>query len=59
LIEYDLPYEPLKSIKDQVVVDFIIEHSIHQNSDESYNLVSIHPSKLFFDGSTCRKGQGA
>jgi hypothetical protein len=26
-IEYDLAYEPLKSMKDQVVVDFIIEHS--------------------------------
>jgi hypothetical protein len=58
LIEYDLEYESLKSIKGQVVADFIVEHSIDQNSDESYNLVSIHPWKLFFDGSTCREGQG-
>jgi ribonuclease HI len=58
LIEYDLPYEPLKSIKCQVVADFIVGHSIDQNNDESYNLVSIHPWKLFFDGSTCREGQG-
>jgi hypothetical protein len=43
LIEYNLTYESLKSIKDQVVADFIIEHSIYQNNDESYNLVSIHP----------------
>jgi hypothetical protein len=43
LIEYDLAYEPLKSMKGQVVVDFIIEHSIDQNSDESCNLVSISP----------------
>jgi hypothetical protein len=43
LIEYDLAYESLKSMKGQVVADFIIEHSIDQNSDESYNLVSIHP----------------
>jgi hypothetical protein len=43
LIEYDLAYEPLKSIKGQVVVDFIIEYSIDQNIDESCNLVSIHP----------------
>jgi hypothetical protein len=43
LIEYDLVYEPLKSIKGQVVVDFIVEHSIDQNSDESCNLVSVHP----------------
>jgi hypothetical protein len=26
LIDYDLVYEPLKSTKDQIVVDFIIEH---------------------------------
>jgi hypothetical protein len=43
LIEYDLAYEPLKSMKDQVVADFIVEHSIDQNNDESCNLVSIHP----------------
>jgi hypothetical protein len=43
LIEYDLAYEPLKSMKDQVVADFIVEYSIDQNSDESCNLVSIHP----------------
>jgi ribonuclease HI len=43
LIEYDLAYESLKSIKGQVVADFIVEHSIDQNNDESCNLVSIHP----------------
>jgi hypothetical protein len=58
LIEYDLAYEPLKFIKGQVVADFIVEHSIDQNSDESCNLVSIHPWKLFFDGSAYREGQG-
>jgi hypothetical protein len=58
LIEYDLVYESLKSIKGQVVVDFIVEHSTDQNNDESYNLVSIHPWKLFSDGSACREGQG-
>jgi hypothetical protein len=41
LIEYDLAYESLKSIKGQVVADFIIDHSIDQNSDKSCNLVSI------------------
>jgi hypothetical protein len=41
LIEYDLAYESLKSIKGQVVADFIVEHIIDQNSDESCNLVSI------------------
>jgi hypothetical protein len=58
LIEYDLAYEPLKSMKDQVVADFIIGNSIDQSIDESCNLVSIHPWKLIFDGSTCREGQG-
>jgi ribonuclease HI len=43
LIEYDLAYELLKSIKGQVVEDFIVEHSIDQNSDGSCNLVTIHP----------------
>jgi hypothetical protein len=43
LIEYDLSYEPLKSMKDQVVTDFIVEHSIDLNNDESCNLVSIRP----------------
>jgi ribonuclease HI len=46
-------------MKDEVVADFIIGHSIDQNSDESCNLVSIHSWKLFFDGSACREGQGA
>jgi ribonuclease HI len=58
LIEYDLAYESLKSIKGQVVADFIVEHSINQNDDESCNLVIIHPYKLFFDGSAYTGGQG-
>jgi hypothetical protein len=58
LIEYDLVYESLKSIKGQVVADFIVEYSIDQNNDESCNLVSIHSWKLFFDGSACRGGRG-
>jgi hypothetical protein len=58
LIEYDLAYESLKSIKDQVVADLIVEYSIDHNNDESYNVVSIHPWRLFFDGSTYREGQG-
>jgi hypothetical protein len=58
LIEYDLAYEPFKSMKSQVVVDFIVGHSIDQNSDEICNLMSIHPWKLFFDGLTCREDQG-
>jgi hypothetical protein len=48
LIEYDLAYEPLKSMKGQVVEDFMVGHSIDQNNDKSCNLVSIHSWKLFF-----------
>ena len=55
LTEYDLAYESLKSMKGQVVADFIVEHSIDQNFNESCNLVSIRPWKLFFDGSACRE----
>jgi hypothetical protein len=33
LIEYDLAYEPFKSMKGQVVADFIVEHSIDQNNN--------------------------
>jgi hypothetical protein len=43
LIEYHLAYEPLKSMKDQVIADFIVGHSIDQNSDGSCNLVLIRP----------------
>jgi hypothetical protein len=39
------------------VADFIIEHSIDQNKDELFNLVSIPPWKLFFDGSACKEGR--
>jgi hypothetical protein len=43
LIEYDMAYEALKSMKGEVIADFIVGHSIDQNSDESCNLVSICP----------------
>jgi hypothetical protein len=29
LIEYDLAYEPLKSMKVHVIMDFIVEHRIN------------------------------
>jgi hypothetical protein len=45
-------------MKGQVIADFSVRHSIDQNNDESCNLVSIHPWKLFFDGSACREGEG-
>jgi hypothetical protein len=45
-------------MKGQVVADFIIGHNIDQNKDDLFNLMSIHPWKLFFDGSAYREGQG-
>jgi ribonuclease HI len=45
-------------MKGQIVADFIVGHSIDQNIDESCNLLSIYPWKLFFDDSACREGQG-
>jgi hypothetical protein len=57
-MEYDLAYEPLKSIKGEVVADFIVVHNIDQNSDESCNLLLIRTCNLFFDSSACREGQG-
>ena len=27
-VEYDLPFEPLKTLKGQVLADFIVEHGI-------------------------------
>ena len=43
LIEYDLAYESLTSIKDQVVADFIVEHRIDIVHNLDVNLVSITP----------------
>jgi hypothetical protein len=57
LVEYDLAYEPLRSMKGQVVADFIIDHAIYV--DHSVGLVQLKPWGLFFDGSVCSKGQGA
>jgi hypothetical protein len=58
LTEYDLAYKPLKSMKGHVVADIIAGHSIDQNKNVSFSLVSIHLWKLFFDGSACREDQG-
>ena len=58
LIEYDLANEPLKSMKGQIVADFIVEHRIDREADVDLHLVSVVPWKLYFDGSVCNNGQG-
>jgi hypothetical protein len=36
LIEYDLTFEPLKTLKRQVLADFIIEHGIDLDNEVNY-----------------------
>jgi hypothetical protein len=56
-VDYDLAYEPLRSMKGQVVADFIVDHAV--NVEHSVGLVQLKPWGMFFDGSVCSKGQGA
>ena len=56
LIEYDLTFEPLKTLKGQVLVDFIVEHNI--DLDDEVNYITCTPWKVYFDGSVCKDGQG-
>nr|AAX95307.1 Retrotransposon gag protein, putative [Oryza sativa Japonica Group]ABA93246.1 retrotransposon protein, putative, unclassified [Oryza sativa Japonica Group] len=58
LIEYDLAYEPLKTIKGQVVCDFIVDHHIDVAYERDVCLVEVIPWKIYFDGSSCKEGQG-
>jgi hypothetical protein len=41
LVEYDLAYEPLRSLKGQVVADFIVDHTV--DMDHSVNFVQFKP----------------
>jgi hypothetical protein len=41
LVEYDLAYEPLRSMKGQVVADFIVNHAI--DVDHSVDFVQLKP----------------
>jgi ribonuclease HI len=57
LVEYDLAYEPLRSMKGQVVANFIVNHTIEV--DHLISLIQLSLWRLYFDGSVCAKGQGA
>jgi hypothetical protein len=43
LVEYDLIYESLKSIKGQIVADFIVEHQVDIEHDLDVGLVLLTP----------------
>jgi hypothetical protein len=49
LVEYDLVYESLKSIKGQIVADFIVEHRVDIDHDLDIGLILLTPWKLYFD----------
>jgi ribonuclease HI len=57
LAEYDLAYEPLRSMKGQVVTDFIVNHAI--DMDHLVGFAQLKPWGLYFDASVCSKEQGA
>jgi hypothetical protein len=43
IIEYDLAYESLKSMKGQVVADFIVEHQIDNSSELDISYIIVTP----------------
>jgi hypothetical protein len=58
LVEYDLHCEPIKSMRGQIVDDFIVENRIDKQLDLDVGYVTFIPWKLHFDGSACRSGCG-
>ena len=57
-MKYDLAYESLKSVKGQIVADFIVEHRINDEHDLEVGYITCTPWKLYFDGSVCDDGRG-
>jgi hypothetical protein len=51
-------YESLKSMRGQVVVDFIVEHRIDDSYELDVSYITVTPFTLYFDGSVCKEGQG-
>jgi hypothetical protein len=56
LVEYVLVSETLKSIKGQIVADFIVEHRVDIEHDLDDGLILLNPWKLYFDASACSDG---
>jgi hypothetical protein len=57
LKKYDLAYESLKSMKVQVVSDFIVEHRIDDTYKLDMSYLTVTLWTLYFDGSVCNEGQ--
>jgi hypothetical protein len=53
-----LAYEQSKSMKGQVVADFIVEHRIDDTHKLDISYLTVTPWTLYFDGSVCIEGQG-
>jgi hypothetical protein len=53
LVEYDRAYKLLRSMKGQVVANFIVDHAI--DVDHSVGFIQLKPWELFFDDSVCSK----
>jgi len=51
LSEFDLHYESAKAVKGQIMADFVTQHC------GIVGTLEIVPWTLFFDGSTCDRGQ--
>ena len=49
LIEYDLACESLKSMKGQILADFIVEHRIDEEHDLEVGYIVCTPWKIYFD----------
>ena len=47
MIEFSLPYYPSKAIKEQVIIDFVVEY--HENVK---NFIDLRPWKLYFNDSS-------
>ena len=57
LIEYDLACEFLRSLRGQIIADFIVENQINDKHDLEVGYVTCTPWKLYFDRSVCDDGQ--
>lgn len=55
LTKFSLTYKPLKAMKGQIMVDFIVDHAM---IEPSLNMVDTNPWRLYFNGSSHKDGTG-